>query len=153
GSRPADPRRREAVGVEIRYRLLETTREYGAEKLAASGEAAPVRQRHRDWYLQLAERGAPELQGPHQAFWLERLEAEHDNLRAALKCSLEGAAAEALRLVGALARFWELRSHLAEGRQQLAAALERAGPWRRSPIGAAALDGAGILASHQGDFT
>src|SRR5262249_59755188 len=57
------------------------------------------------------------------------------------------------RLVGARARLWELRSHLAEGRQQLAAALERAGPWRRSPIGAAALDGAGILASHQGDFT
>jgi predicted ATPase len=144
--------RREAVGVEVRYRLLETTREYAREKLAPSGEAAHVRQRHRDWYLQFAERAAPELQGPRQERWLERLEAEHDNLRAALESALESAPERALRLAGALARFWELRSHLEEDRQRLAAALERAGPWRRSPIGAAALGGAGVLALHQGDY-
>jgi predicted ATPase/DNA-binding SARP family transcriptional activator len=142
----------EERGGDVRYRLLETTRAYAGEKLAASGEAAGVRRRHRDWYLQLVEHAAPELQGPQQGLWLERLDAEHDNLRAALEWSLEDAPDQALRLAGTLAHFWEARSHLEEGRRRLAEALERAGRWRRSPIGAAALDGAGVLVLHQGDY-
>ncbi|HEU4797445.1 MAG TPA: adenylate/guanylate cyclase domain-containing protein, partial [bacterium] len=70
----------------VRYHLLETVREYGREKLRDAGEFATIHTRHRDWYLALAERAAPEiLSGPHQRDWLERVDVEHDNLRAALE--------------------------------------------------------------------
>jgi len=68
----------EEQGGTVRYRLLETVRQYGRDKLPASGEADVVRGRHRDWYLALAERAEPELLGSNQAVWLERLETEHD---------------------------------------------------------------------------
>lgn len=143
---------KEAGGGEARYRLLETTREYARAKLAAADDAARVRRWHQDWYLQLAERAAFEFEAPDQGFWLKRLDAEHDDLRAALDWALENAPERALRLAGALAPFWEGRGYLEEGRRRLAAVLERAGAWRRSPMGAAALDGAGVLAFRQGEY-
>jgi len=72
---------------EPRYRLLETLRQYAGEKLLATGEAGPVRARHRDWYLAWAERAEPELRGRTQDVWLRRFDTEHDNLRAALAWS------------------------------------------------------------------
>ena len=104
--------------AEARYRLLDTVRQYAREKLQDSGEETEVHGRHREWFLDLAERTEPELLGPEQGVWLARLEAEHDNLRAALTWSQqeeEGGEA-GLRLAGALGRFWWMRGHLTEGR-------------------------------------
>jgi non-specific serine/threonine protein kinase len=93
---------------EARYRLLETVRWYGAEKLQSAGEAAEVRQRHRDWFVALAEQAEPELLGPRQRLWLDRLETEHDNLRAAYEWTMTepGGKREGLRLAAALYYFW-----------------------------------------------
>src|SRR5262249_36586413 len=77
----------EARGGGARYRLLETVRQYGRDRLLESGEANGLRRRHRDWYLALAERAGPELRGPRAEVWVARLETEHDNLRAALQWS------------------------------------------------------------------
>jgi tetratricopeptide (TPR) repeat protein len=141
---------------EPRFRLLETIREYALERLEASGEADDVRRRHARHCLALAERAEPELRGPAQAAWLDRLEVEHDNLRAALRCYLgtggagAAAGAEALRLGAALWRFWQVRGHVGEGRRWLAAVLALpAPPARPRPYltaRAEAAFGAGILA-------
>src|SRR5207245_636606 len=114
----------EGADQEERYRFLETIRQYSEEKLLEAGEAEPVRNRHRDWFLQLAERAKPELTGPEQVLWLDRLESERDNLRAALEWAIErGPANLALRLAGSLWRFWFARDYLAEGREWLMRAL------------------------------
>ena len=141
----------EDTAGEPRYRLLETVRQYGRERLREAGETADVRERHRGWYLALAEQAAPELLGPGQRAWLERLETEHDNLRAALEWSLETREAEAaLRLAGALWRFWDVRGHISEGRKWLADALALAGPLRTAAR-AGALTAAGWLAMRRSD--
>ena len=107
-----------------RVSMLETIREYGSERLAALGEMDPARRRHADWYLALAEEAAPALAGPDAASWLARLDGEHDNLRAALGWACDqGGRPAALRLAGALGRFWVQRGHLSEGRRWCAAAL------------------------------
>ncbi|HEX5504123.1 MAG TPA: helix-turn-helix domain-containing protein [Thermomicrobiales bacterium] len=113
-----------AAGGEPRYAMLETIREYAAERLAASGEEEAVRARHAAYYLTLAEEAEPHLRGPEQGAWLARLEAEGDNLRAALTWALEGGEAEVgLRLAAALAGFWRTRGHHAEGQRWLERAL------------------------------
>ncbi|HEX5303772.1 MAG TPA: helix-turn-helix domain-containing protein [Streptosporangiaceae bacterium] len=111
-----------------RAALLETIREYGTEQLEAHGEAEAARHRHAAWYLALAEQAAPALAGPGVVAWLARLDAEHDNLRAALRWTLDqGDGAGAQRLAGALGRYWAHRGHLSEGRQWCAEALARSG--------------------------
>jgi non-specific serine/threonine protein kinase len=117
----------ESPGEHERYRLLETIRQYAEEKLLESGEAVVVRDRHRDWYLDLAERAWPELTRRDQVRWLDRLDTEHDNLRAALgRCKTDDAAAEMeLRLAGALGRYWSFRGFVNEGREWLDHALAR----------------------------
>jgi non-specific serine/threonine protein kinase len=92
----------EARGGEARYGMLQTVRQYGRDRLLEGGEAEPVRRRHRDWYLALAEQAEPELSGPDQAGWLDRLELEHENLRAGLEWSHaeEGNREAELRLAG-----------------------------------------------------
>ncbi len=108
-----------------RYRLLETVREYGQEKLQESGENRQTRSRHRDFFLVLAESAEPHAR-TESVVWLTRLEGEHDNLRAALAWSLLERDEEAsLRLVGALAWFWSRRCHYGEGQQWLKEVLER----------------------------
>src|SRR5215217_2800051 len=104
---------------EPRYRMLETVREYGLERLAASGDEAVIRDRHAAWCLALAEAAEPELVGPEQVSWLDRLEAEHPNLRAALACATARDPDLALRLGGALPLFWRIHGHLSEGRDAL----------------------------------
>ena len=101
---------------EPRLLMLETIREYGLEALTASGEEEVARQAHADYFLLLAEEAEPALKGPLLVVWLERLEREHDNLRAALHWAVVGGRAEmALRLGIALERFWVVRGHRNEG--------------------------------------
>jgi predicted ATPase/DNA-binding XRE family transcriptional regulator len=108
-------------GPVARYRLLEPVRQYAEQRLAAAGEAQIVAARHVAAYLTLAERAAPELRGPAQVDWLQRLSRDHDNFRAALGWAAErGEAENGLRLATALAPFWAGHSHLSEGRRWLA---------------------------------
>jgi predicted ATPase len=112
--------------VEARYRLLETVRQYGREKLEKSGEADEVRRRHAAWSLALAERAEPHLKGRRQVAWLERLEREHDNLRAAIRWLLEEGQMETVaRFSGALWFFWHVRGHQSEGDRYAREALEK----------------------------
>jgi predicted ATPase/DNA-binding XRE family transcriptional regulator len=105
---------------EPRLRMLETIREYALERLAASGEEAVVRRQHAAYFLSLATEAAAELGGPHRTEWLDRLEDEHDNLRAALRWTKEHQQQTGLRLAVALSPFWELRGYLSEAARWLA---------------------------------
>ncbi len=134
-----------------RYRLLEVVRQYGREKMGADREQAAVQDRHVAWYVALARQAEPELTGPEQAAWLERLEAEHDNLRAALRWGIqERGSAAGVRLAGLLWRFWDMRGLLTEGRGWLEAALARDDV--PAVARASALIGAANLAWTQGDY-
>ena len=114
----------EEVQHEGRYRMLETLRQYANEKLVDSGESDALRDRHLDYFLSLAETAAPHLIRPEQIEWLDRLEEEHDNLRAALEWSLGKERPEyALRLAASLGTFWEIHSHWKEGARWLESAL------------------------------
>jgi len=109
---------------ELRLGMLETIREYALERLNEGGEADETRLWHAAYFLQLAEQAEPHLAGPQQIAWLNRLDLEHDNLRAALQWAIDrGDAATALRLAGSLSRFWHSRGYAGEGRQWLAQAL------------------------------
>ena len=139
-----------------RYRFLETIRQYARDKLLESEEAARTRDRHRDWFLALAEEAEIGLRTGEQLFWLNHLETEHDNLRAALEWSLgrsESSADDAekgLRIAGALAQFWAMHGHLGEGRRWMAHALRS--PTGSIPPRAKALTGEGVLAYLQSDL-
>jgi len=137
---------------EVRYRLLETIRHYAHEKLVDAGQVEEMCRRHWEWCLRLAEEAEPKLRSMEQAVWLNRLETEHDNLRAALGRLLSAGEGEiAARLAGALWQFWVTHSHLSEGRHWLDAILAN-----RSSLSASALSKvllvAGELARYQGDF-
>jgi predicted ATPase/class 3 adenylate cyclase len=118
-------RQEEGPEGEPRFVMLETIHEFARERLQASGEGEEVRRVHAEYFLALAEGAEPELRGAEQLACLERLEAEHDNMRAALTWSLENEPETALRLAGALARFWEMRSDISEGSRWLEAALRQ----------------------------
>ncbi len=138
---------------EARYRLSETVRQYGRNKLWDSGESVDVQDRHLDWYMRLAEQAEVELRGPGQVAWLDQLEIEQDNLRQALEWShMKGDGAESeLRLAGALRWFWFIRGHWSEGRAWLERALTRKSEAPGSEA-ARALLGAAMLARFQGDL-
>jgi non-specific serine/threonine protein kinase len=109
-----------------RYRLLETTRQYALQRLQAAGEASAVFRRHADWCMWLAEEAFAHQGGPDLPVWLERLETEHDNFRAALawQASDADAASRRARLTWALWYFWYLRGHWSEARRWVHAALD-----------------------------
>jgi predicted ATPase len=135
-----------------RCRLLETIRSYGSEKLAECDEHERFSARHQDWYLGLAEQAEDGLTGAEQRRWLDTLEADHDNLRAALAHGQDNAAAEkCLRLAAALAHFWLVRGFLTEGRQHLEDALARVGA-APTTLRAKALAVAGHLAIFDSDI-
>jgi predicted ATPase/class 3 adenylate cyclase len=144
--------RHEEVAGEPRFSMLETIREFAVERLEASGEAPAIRRRHAATFLALAEAAAPHLTRPEAPAWLDRLEREHDNLRAAIGWAIEqGDAEAALRGGAALWRFWQMRGHVHEGRERLRAVLAMPGA-RQSPAYAAAVEAAGGIAYWQGDF-
>src|SRR6266568_1061352 len=141
---------------EPRLMMLETIREYGLEALAANGEMEDGRRAHATYYLALAEEAEPELEGPQQVTWLERLEREHDNLRAAMQWLLEQELAGqrkemALRLGVALRGFWTIRGHYNEGRAFLEQALAGS-VGATTSVRAWSLNAAARLILSQGDF-
>jgi predicted ATPase/class 3 adenylate cyclase len=133
-----------------RFWMLETIREYAAERLEESGEAEELRRRHAEHFLALAEEAEPSLLGASPAEWLDRLEREHDNFRAALdQLAASGESQRALRLAGALSEFWAVRGHFIEGRRRLESAL--GADERPTAARAKALNGAGGMAGASGD--
>ncbi len=137
---------------ETRYRLLETVRQYGRDRLLELKESEGIQGRHLDYFLRLAEEVEPKLEGAEQAIWLDRLGAEHDNLREALAWSMQGAPERGVRLAGALGRFWLIRGHFTEGRGWLKEALGR-GTGESGALRAKAFNWAGSMAVRQVDYT
>jgi predicted ATPase/DNA-binding SARP family transcriptional activator len=136
---------------EPRFRLLDTVREYALEQLDADHERE-ARQRHAVWYRDLAERAELQLSGPAQSAWLDLLEREHANLRAALDFFVTFEEGEsALRLASALRRYLDLRGYAVEGRAWLEAAVA-VGSGADAGLRVKALGGAGVLAAQQGDL-
>jgi predicted ATPase/DNA-binding CsgD family transcriptional regulator len=143
--------RMEREDGEPRLAMLETVREYGLERLRESGEEEAVRRAHAGYYLALAEEAEPRLTTSEQVRWLDALEDENGNLGAALSWAQERGEAEmALRLCGALWRFWYVRGRSTEGRRWLEQALSLSAEGAES-LRARALNGAGHLAWSQGD--
>jgi len=137
-----------------RYRFLETIRQFAGENLRESGEADELAHKHAMYFLGVAEESYGELWGPKQGLWLERLEAEHENLRTALEWAMQAHGREEflLRMAGSLWRFWEIHGYIREGRSWLESALVS---YPDAPPGLIAngLRGAGSLARQQGDYT
>ncbi len=139
-------------GAEPRVAMLETIRAYARERLEARGEGDRTRRAHAEYYLALAEEVDSHPRGSAQQLWLDTLEAEHDNLRAALAWSMRSReAATALRLVNALGPFWFARGHIIEGGRWTEATLDLAGATVSSHH-AQALYTAARLAQMQGDY-
>jgi predicted ATPase/DNA-binding SARP family transcriptional activator len=147
----------------VRYRLLEPIRQYAHTKLMESEDAPAIRQQHAQFFLALSEEAEPQLDGAQQVAWLNRLEQEHDNLRAVLRWFIERReAVPGVRLGVALWRFWRTRGHLTEGRARLAELLalhthvfpstsvEPAAEWALAR--ASALVAAGDLAAEQDEY-
>jgi predicted ATPase/uncharacterized protein HemY len=163
--------RREGSDGELRFWMLETIQEYAFEKLKEEGEAEELGREHALYYMRLAEEAERELTGKQQGKWLNRLEDEHDNLRAALRWAREASSGQgsnagtespaeiALRIAGALWRFWLVRGYFSEGREELEEALSASassdmGEASGNPLAASrakALNGAGRLADREGD--
>lgn len=140
------------LGQEVRYDLLETIRQYAQDKLLEANETTRFQRRHCNWFLKFVEQAESELKGPKQSEWLDRLEREYDNLRAALAWSLESEAAVALRLAGALGQYWFVRGHLFnEGREWLEKILSRTATLRHTTARVKAFRWLGILTNLQGD--
>ena len=139
----------ERQGGSVRYRLLETVRQYAAERLGSGAALTEARAAHLRWALALADAAAAELDGPLQGEWLEVLDTEHDNLRVALDGAVQGRGeVDGARLAASLGRFWEVRGHLSEGRARLGTQLSHDPP---PSLRATLLTAAGILAQRQGD--
>jgi predicted ATPase/DNA-binding SARP family transcriptional activator len=137
-------------GGGVRYRMLEPIRQYAQEKLEENREAEEVRRRHAGFFLALAEEAESRLRGPEDMQWLERLETEHDNLRAALSWTLERGEAELGQgLAGALWLFWEARGYYGEGHRWLEQVLAKGS--KASAARAKALEGDGWLVYNSGD--
>jgi hypothetical protein len=135
-----------------RFWMLETIREFALERLVESGGAEDARHRHSAYFLELGELAKPELEARSSPIWFDRLQAEHDNVRAVLGDALEhGRADVALRLVGAVWLFWVTRGYWSEGRRWLESALG-AGTESDPDLRVDALFGAGLLAICQGDL-
>jgi non-specific serine/threonine protein kinase len=138
-----------------RFVMLETIREFAREKLEESGEVEALCDRHCDYFLQLAEDAEQETFGKEAALWMKRLDAEVNNLRAALEWSLtsESRAQKGLRLAGALVRYWQYRGHLSEGEQWCLQLLSKCGLDEPSVERAKALRGLARMTFDQGNST
>lgn len=143
----------EQADAEPRFAMLETLREYGLEKVAASGDEPSTRRAHAAYSLVLAEEGAGASSESELKEWMDRFETEHDNFRAALDW-LTGThnAAWGLRLGIALFRFWEMREHFTEGRERLGKLLRLDEAAVPSNARMRILFAAGVLAANQSDY-
>ena len=142
----------ETAAEEPRFMMLETIREYALERLAASLEEDELRKRHADHYLAFIEEGTGKFLSPAQGLWLDRLEQEHDNFRAALRWCIEQRNAEmGLRLTAEIWKLWYVRGY-SEGRKYLAALLALPEALTVMAPRAGSLLGAGQLALWQGDY-
>jgi predicted ATPase/class 3 adenylate cyclase len=140
-------RRAELPGRPARFSMLETIREFGLEQLEALDDLEPLRRRHAAWFLDLASDAEPHLTADDQGEWLDRCDAEHANIRAALRWAVEaGEAGRAQAAAGALWRFWQQRGHLAEGGRWLDEVLAMPSGQEPTPARAKALAGAGGIA-------
>jgi predicted ATPase/class 3 adenylate cyclase len=138
---------------EPRFLMLQTIRDFAAERLDESGEAPLVRDRHLKAFIALAQQAQQHLFGPRRKEWLDRLEEDHDNFRAALEWAVAtGDAQQAMSLSGAFWRFWQMRGHIHEGRARLAPilSLPNSGEFPKERL--AALEAAGGLAYWQADM-
>ncbi|HYF63653.1 MAG TPA: tetratricopeptide repeat protein [Herpetosiphonaceae bacterium] len=136
-------------GGEPRFTMLEMVREYALERLNASADAEPVRRRMAEYYRQLAGSAASQLHGAQQSSWLDALERDHDNLRAALEWYSANDPAAGCELGAALCHFWHARGHVTEGRRWLRGLITGSA---LAPLARArALATSGFLAFHQGD--
>jgi predicted ATPase/class 3 adenylate cyclase len=135
-----------------RYRLLETVAQYSRDRLIESGEGETWRDRHLAHFLDFAEEAAPHLRGADPQVWMERLESEHDNLRAALEWSGTSERAEGLlRFCDALWWFWCTRGYLSEAREQLERSLSAPGAEARTSLRIRVLNASGYVGELQGD--
>ncbi|WP_137815216.1 ATP-binding protein [Gandjariella thermophila] len=143
---------REQHGDAVRYRLLETIRQYGRERLAASGTETELRRRHRDWYQGLAARLDAEWYGPHQLDWFRRMRTEHADVRAALDFCLAhpDEAATGLTIACELRVYWHASGSLAEGRHWVRLLLDRHP--EPDAVRARGLRTAGLLALYHNDL-
>jgi predicted ATPase/class 3 adenylate cyclase/predicted negative regulator of RcsB-dependent stress response len=145
-------RQEEQAGGEPRFVMLETIREFGLEQLESSDEAGDVRRGHADYFRAMAEEAAEKLYGHHQAAWLDRLEVELDNLRAALTWSFESSDPQAgARMAAGIWQFWYYRGFLTEGCRWMDRALATSGAGPDDTRALAQLGGA-TLAYAQGDY-
>jgi tetratricopeptide (TPR) repeat protein len=145
-------RRREMDG-EVRFRMLETIREYGAERLSASGEEADVQRRHALHVRDLAEEAVPHLDRADSGTWMIRLEHEQDNVRAALDwAERDGDAETAVRIAAAMWGVWRRRGHLTEARDRLERLVTLPALQRRDRLRVLALGALGSLAYWQRDY-
>jgi tetratricopeptide (TPR) repeat protein len=139
------------IGAETRISLLETIREFAYELLVQSGELDQIEKRHTAALLALAEAAEPNLIRKGRGRWLDRLEADLDNLRAVLsRLIARGEVGPAQRMVGILWRFWQMRGHIKEGRERTAEILRHSGGESAERVGA--LFAAGGMAYWQGDM-
>ncbi|MGI8639667.1 MAG: tetratricopeptide repeat protein [Pyrinomonadaceae bacterium] len=141
----------ETANGESRFRLLEVVREYALETLEASGECEMRRKNHAVFFLELTRKADPEIFGEQGGNWLNRLEDEHDNLRAALAWSTVNDIETAANLAGALRNFWILHNHLTEGRKWLETILEYSDE-SSAAVRFKLLNGLGHTAGYQGDL-
>ncbi|HEX6709882.1 MAG TPA: BTAD domain-containing putative transcriptional regulator [Rubrobacter sp.] len=142
-----------AVGGGLRYGMLEPVRRYGQERFGESAEADAVRRRHAYWYFELCKEVEPWLRGARHEVWLEQLEREYGNLRAALSWALErGEVDLGLWFGAALGESWYMSGNLSEGRRWLEAALAESGDAPPTPARTKALLRAGWIAWEQGDY-
>jgi predicted ATPase/DNA-binding CsgD family transcriptional regulator/Tfp pilus assembly protein PilF len=144
----------ERLDGQIHFSLLETIRQYNQNRLKNQGQLESLSKSHAEYYAQLAQQADRQLRGPDQVRWLELLEVEHDNLRAALDwCqTAEDMAKLGLMLTSSLEFFWGIRGYFFEGRKYLSSALTRPGAANRTEARAKALHAEGHLAYLQGDY-
>ena len=142
---------KELSGGESRFRMLEVVRDFAAESLEAKGETDAVCRKHAEFFVSLTETAEPLLQSAQSAVWLDRLQEEHDNIRAAMHWSLENEPSMAIRLAVAARNYWLVHSHLTEGFSWLKAASETGfepPPAQRFKL----LNGLGLAARFRGDY-
>jgi predicted ATPase/class 3 adenylate cyclase len=143
--------RQELQGDHPRFVMLETIRAYATERLAAEVQAGELRRRHAEYFAAMAEEAMPHLTGGERARWLDRVQRDHDNLRAAIGFAVEqGDAHLAMRLLYALWRFWQSRAYLQEGAARATAVLAIPTDEQGTELRARALEAAGGLAYWRG---